>query len=586
MIMKVTCLIAFLLYGISLFGQSTHVGSDHPLQKINKRWDVLYDFDVETSTTNGSLLRSEILQKAFLLQQKTNLSEQTQKEIQYVINENIEFIESDQNNYLLINEDTLSIDKSEIDYGINKSPLLKYFYKSPANFFQVETENFKLLVNPILNLRYGNAKNDDNIIFQNTRGAELRGMIDKKVYFYTALFENQAFFNNYLLERIQKYQTIPGQGLYKSYNSSIIDNLRGYDYLNAQAYVGLNVSKSIAIELGHGKNFIGDGMRSLIMSEYSHNYFYLKFRTRIWKFDYQNLFTELSPISSAQNPNDRLLPKKYMANHYLSFKPHKNVELGLFEAIIFSREDHFEFQYLNPVILYRTVEQFLDSPDNVLIGLTGKWNILNKFQLYSQIVLDEFKVSEISNSTGWWGNKIGFRIGAKYINAFNIESLDLEVEYNQVRPYTYSHRDTLSNFGNVSTANYSHHNQPLAHPLGANFKEYIIGFSYEPLNNLFIQSRYVHARYGQDNGGLNYGGDILLPSSTRLNDYGNEIGQGILTNMDLFRFDLSYQLFHNYFVDLNYLYRFANAEGEEFDTKTQYLGVGIRVNVSNYNWDY
>ena len=90
-------------------------------------------------------------------------------------------------------------------------------------------------------------------------------------------------------DRIFRFQTIQGQGFYKDYNSGVIENLRGYDYLNAQAYVGINVSKSVAIEFGHGKHFIGNGIRSMLISDYANNYFYLKFNTRVWKLHYQNV---------------------------------------------------------------------------------------------------------------------------------------------------------------------------------------------------------------------------------------------------------------------------------------------------------
>jgi hypothetical protein len=60
---------------------------------------------------------------------------------------------------------------------------------------------------------------------------------------------------------------------------------------------------------------------------------------------------------------------------------------------------------------------------------------------------------------------MGLQLGAKYINALGIKNLDLQLEYNRVRPFTYSHRD--------SVANYTHYNQPMAHPLGANFSETI-----------------------------------------------------------------------------------------------------------------
>jgi hypothetical protein len=464
-----------------------------------------------------------------------------------------------------------------------QSPFLKYFYKSRANFLEVETPSFSVYINPVLQVSYLNQKNNDNIVFQNTRGIDIRGYIDKKVYFYTQLLENQRSYLNYVDERIQKFSTIPGQGGWKLYNSSIFNNLKGYDFFNARAYIGFNPVKSINMEFGHGNHFIGNGYRSLLLSDYSHNYFYLKFNTRIWKFQYQNIFAELAPIPIYLNPGNKLLPKKYTATHYLAFKPNSSFEIGLFETVIFARPDHFEFQYLNPVILYRAVENFLNSPDNVMLGLNLKWNPVKGVSLYGQLLLDEFKLSEIKANTGWWANKYGGQIGIKYINALGIDHLDIQLEYNAVRPYTYSHFDTLPGFPNNSIANYSHVNQPLGHPLGANFKELIVLARYKPDNKIYLQAKLLLTTYGGDRPGENWGGNILLPYTSRQTDYGNFIGQGISSKIFAINADASYEIYHNYFIDLQAMWRQTTTDVTQ---NQHFIGGGFRVNISNITYDY
>ena len=481
------------------------------------------------------------------------------------------YVDSTETFYKLVPSPTVGSQNSEY-YITTKKPLFKIFYKTPANLFELNTKAFQFKINPIFNFKYAKVKDGEDI-FQNTRGLEARGAIDDRVYFYTNIVENQASFPDYVNNRINRDLAVPGAGFYKSYQSSVIDNLNGYDYLLAQGYIGFNLTRHIGMQFGHGQNFIGNGYRSLLLSDFGTNYFYLKLNTRVWRFHYQNIFAELAVNSGRQDRGDELIPKKYMAAHFLDFKISSNVTIGLFEAVVFSRNNQFELQYLNPIILYRTIEHSLGSPDNVMLGLNAKWNFLKRFQLYGQLMLDELKFSEITANSGWWANKYGFQAGLKYINTFGIDHLDTQFEFNSMRPYTYTHRD--------SSASYSHFNQVMAHPLGANFREYLLKVRYQPLNKLIIDSRLMWMNYGEDDDTSNWGGNILLPYDTREMDYGNEIGQGIGTNTFLVGVDISYELFHNIYIDLHYFYRRQDSQDPKRNITTNYIGGGFRMNIAN-----
>jgi len=468
---------------------------------------------------------------------------------------------------------------------------LGIFYKSPADFLSFETEDFFFKLNPIVNFKLGRDSAQDDPIFQNTRGFQIRGAIDNKVYFYSSLFENQQHFLQHINQRISRDNAVPGNGYYKTFESSVSSNYNGFDFLNAQAFVGFNISKSIGLEFGHGKHFIGNGYNSLLLDDYGHNYFYLKFNSKFWKLHYQNIFAELASLSSFDNQGDVLLPKKYMAAHYLDFEFTENFSIGIYEAIVFNRNNNFEFQYLNPVIIYRTVEQFLDSPDNVLIGLNTKWNFKKQFQLYGQFILDEFDLDELRNGDGYWGNKYALQLGLKYINVANIDHLDMRVEFNLVKPFTYQHRDSLIQVNivtskNISPSSYSHFSQPLTHPLGANFREFLLTFRYQFSPKLTLNGRYIAAKTGLDPEGENYGADVLLNYETRIQDFDNFIGQGTATNISLLGIDASYELYHNIFADLHLLIRKQNSDIDVNDINTTYFGAGVRMNIANQRLDY
>lgn len=464
-------------------------------------------------------------------------------------------------------------------YTLSKKPFLKYFYQSPANFFELNKKFVHLRINPILNFSLGTENDEKQPIFSNRRGFELRGGIDDRIFFYTNIVESQSKFPDYVNEYTINRRSLPSEGFFKPYTSAIFNIENGYDYLNSQGYLGFNVTRHVGMQFGYGRHFIGDGFRSMLLSDFANNYLYLKLNWNIWKLHFQNIFAELSIYSGDRVLDGTLVPKKYMAAHYVSFNLNKNLTFGFFETVIFTRPNQFEFQYLNPVILYRTIEQAVGSSDNVLLGFTAKWNFLNRFQLYSQLMMDEFVFKELFlEPNGWWANKFGFQAGLKYIDAFAVDHLDLQVEFNAARPYTYTFRDT--------SAVYSHYDQQLAHPIGANFRELIFKLRYVPTPKLLVEAKLIRTSYGAHRDGINYGNNIFIPNRILPMVYGNEITQGALTKINLLGIDLSYQLRHNVYLDLRYLYRNRESELESLIDKTSIIQAGVRVNIGKQQFDF
>ncbi len=478
-------------------------------------------------------------------------------------------------------EDLTQIEHSLRDsrYIRSRKPLFGIVYPTPANLFEVNDKYFHLRVNPMFNFNISPVTNEDQKVFVNQRGVELRGGVDDRIYFYFNILESQAGFPGYVNQRIARDRALPGAALYKGYNSSVFNIKDGYDFLNGQGYIGFNITRHVGAQFGYGRHFIGNGYRSMLLSDFAHNYPYLRLNWRVWKLHYQNLFAELDISSANQTPDGVLLSKKYMATHHLSINLGKNLNLGVFETVVFGRPNSFALHYLNPVILYRVVEQATGSPDNVLIGADGRWNIARRLQLYGQFILDEFVFRElITDNRGWWANKYGIQAGLKYVDAFGIDHLDFQAEFNMARPYNYTHRD--------STGSYAHHNQPLAHPMGANFREAIFIARYRPLPRVFVEGRFIQARMGEDAPGFNWGNNILLDHTTRVQEYGNETGQGVSVAVALAGVDISYMIAHNVFLDAQYFYRKKTSDDPARDDTLQYIGAGLRINLAKMRMDF
>lgn len=596
----------FTLVSLISFLQLCGQGSNIPLG--NRAYHILDRIEIKTGlpTTHFSALkyytRSDAVNYALnidTLVGTVSLSGKDRSDLYYIFKDNNEWLANSTYPTTLVGENQVIVKKIYIDstqsfytldvtpsqasqlssrYIEQEQPILKHFYKTPANLFEVNEPFFHLRVNPLINFSVAKAKDQEGLLFANQRGLEVRGGIDDRIYFYTNILESQQRFADYVNERIIRDRSIPGQGLFKNYNSEIFNSENAYDFLNSQGYIGFNVTKHVGVQFGYGKNFIGNGYRSLLLSDFSNNYLYLKLNWRIGKFHYQNLFTELAGNSTRDNPTDEPLIKRFMTAHYLGYKLTPNLTIGFYEAIVFSR-NQFDFNYLNPIIFYRTVEQAVGSPDNALVGVDLKWNLFKRFQVYGQFMLDEFKFDELFiERRGWWANKYAIQTGIKYIDAFGIDHLDLQYERNSARPYIYTHRD--------STAAYTHYNYPLAHPVGANFKENLVLLKYQPFKNLFLNARWVNINYGEDPTGQNFGHNILLSHTTRPMDFGNRTGQGIATKVNIIGAELSYQLFHNMYFDLYYFNRMESSADEALDSRMSYFGGGIRVNLTQQYLDF
>jgi hypothetical protein len=225
------------------------------------------------------------------------------------------------------------------------------------------------------------------------------------------------------------------------------------------------------------------------------------------------------------------------------------------------------------------VEQALGSPDNAVMGADGSAILFKHFQAYGQFFLDEFTFELIKINPRVWTNKFGIQAGLKYINVLGIPNLDAQVELNVVRPYTYSHRDSLSN--------YTHYNQSLAHPTGANFKEICGKISYQPRHRLTVNYSFAAQIVGLDTLGSDWGSNPLISYNKRPSrllqgdkDYTFQyhIGDGVRTTIFVSDLVVSYQFAHNMYVDFNYIHRSQLAAVSTLNRLEDYYAVGVRIN--------
>lgn len=455
---------------------------------------------------------------------------------------------------------------------------------------QVQGKDYWFTVDPILDLQVGkDTEANFSSTWNNTRGIFIQAGLGKRFNLTTSFYESQGRFADYFNQYAESLKAfgpdpaiIPGRGIAKRFKSD------SYDYPVAEAYLSYTPVDFLNIQFGHGKNFIGDGYRSLFQSDVSSPYPFLKLNVNFWKIKYTSTWMWLKDVRPEVTVDGAFFTK-YMANHFLSWNVSKRLNIGLFESVMWADTNNrgFDINYLNPIIFFRAIEfQTGQDAGNAILGLSGKYKWNNKVNIYGQFILDEFSLSDVKAGEKSWKNKFGFQLGAKYFNAFKIDNLLLQLEYNQVRPYTYSHNSII--------LNYAHFNQPMAHLWGSNFRELVLIGRYN-YKRWFADAKFIIGQRGYDfnttDDSFNYGGNIYADEDNRVSDTGIKIGQGNKTKSFMTEIQAGYLINPETNLKLftNIIYRDFNPEAitaSTMDSNTLWFSIGIRTDLFNWYNDF
>jgi hypothetical protein len=485
------------------------------------------------------------------------------------------------NNFSLLTERALAQKDSSIHSGIKPyihffSPkyvhvpdthrIFKYIVDDPAldaMFFkhvvrvEPSNENFKLRLDPILNFEEGKDLSDTlNRRFNtNTRGLIGSGYIGNKFYFETMFAENQSTFPDYISNMAKASLVVPGQGRWKTFKTT------GYDYAFSSGFISVQPIKNLNIQVGHGKQKIGNGYRSLLLSDNSFNYPYARI-TQQWfkgRVSYTNIYSvlmNLEPAAKIPTPNsERLFQKKAASFQYLSINATKFLNIGFFQGMIWHAADDrnrqdLSWQYFNPVIYSNLPEYKLNNKNNIVIGTDLKIKITNKFNLYGQFMADD-----LSNSNQH-GDAIGYQIGANYFDVLGIKNLFLQLEYNDVNENSYN-----SPLGTTTNQSFSNYNQTLAYTPGSG-KELIVMADYK-WKRLFVNMKYNYQNLLK-NGEYYYTNQLINAKI------------GYLINPA-----------YNFNVNLGITYRAQNFNNfTNLNNQTNFIYLGIRTSIYNLYYDF
>ncbi len=456
--------------------------------------------------------------------------------------------------------------KKQIQYVNFHSQVKPIIQRDINTFFPKDSLYLKSLYNLSFPIGFGKTK-----LVEKARISPLIGLSwqDNNAISYSAGASMELFLHEkFTLNGFYRYAHIPNWEFLDS-NVHIGQSINGlgiqkdsgvYTLHHFEAYASYSPNEYFNFLAGNGKHFWGDGYRSLLLSDNASAYPFFRINSTFWNVRYTNLW---SMHKDYQYKNYTETRTKFQVAHQISWNIIKNLNLSIFETIIWQAKDtlnnrNFEPNYLNPIIFFRPVEYSIGSSDNALLGASLKYVYKEKWIAYSQLILDEFFLKEIRAQNGWWANKYGIQVGVKTYDLFGVKNLSILAEYNMVRPFTYAHV--------TSQQNYAHNDQSLAHPLGSNFHEGIFLIRYQ-FENLYVHSKTIYAEKGEDfaNSPISYGGNMFRSYVTRSSEYNNKIVQGNGKYVFQQEFRVSYAISNaqNLRLFLNYGFR-----SQRFNTTT------------------
>lgn len=441
-----------------------------------------------------------------------------------------------------------------------------------GHLIDVKNKDFTFHLDYLPDLQIGREFSEPKTVLLNTRGYQLYGTISSNFFFYTSGYENQGKFANYEDAYINKVKMIPGQAYDKSYGKTT------KDWSNVTALIGYSPTKAISVVLGEDKTFIGDGYRSVLLSDYASAYPLLRLTADLGKnVQYMIMWTYMEDQNAMQFNSFSNNRRKWGAFHYIDWNITNRASVGFFNALIAEEANDqgqahgFDVNYVNPIFFVSSMGPAKPAPDHTLLGFNGKYKVLDKTTIYGQFLFDQ------ATSSGNNGGRNSWQLGFRGSDLFKISKLNYLFEYNTSKPYTYSNQYPIVNYAELS--------EPLADPLGANFKEFVGILNYS-LGKFDLQGQINYARYGLNTGTINYGKDITLPDNVNLPLVTGATGQGLITSLKYAEGTISYLLNPKYNLRIEVGGLIRQELNSQTDTKTTMITFGLRSTFRNLYHDF
>ncbi len=182
--------------------------------------------------------------------------------------------------------------------------------------------------------------------------------------------------------------------------------------------------------------------------------------------------------------------RRYVSTHRLDgWFFNGRLQCAVTEAVIYGGEDrNIEWYFLNPLMFYYGAQTNKSGLGNVLGSVDVLFYPVRKWEVYGSLLIDDIQV-EKKVPGDLEPNEIGYIIGTRWADPFQLFGLTLSGEYVRVANRTYKTQNIWETF--------IHRNEPLGYPLGNDFDQWQIAGSQWISGDLWLKAGYGVTRKGE-----------------------------------------------------------------------------------------
>ncbi|MBN1294662.1 MAG: hypothetical protein JXB48_22695 [Candidatus Latescibacteria bacterium] len=437
-----------------------------------------------------------------------------------------------------------------------------FIYRNRRNLFSKSGDSFSLYVDPVINrsaaVGISKSYSKDDRVYIAGNGFILRGTAGEHIGFYIDVRDSKEWGSRDY--PVTKVTTSPGRG-YVSFKGDRAE----FDETHAHiAYT----NGPFTLSFGRGKNIWGYGKTGTLgLSGYASPYDMVRIETGFWKLKFMFFAAEIEqypPIAkfyyniSAGVPSDSVTVKKHISGHRVEMNFTDRLKVGLYETVIYG--GRWDLSYLNPVMFLTGAEHTNGDHDNAAMGIDFRLFVHKNHSLYGELFIDDISMQKLG--TDWYGNKFAYQAGTFIVEPFGLRDVDARIEYSHISPWVYTHKFPVNG--------YHHYGDVLGYPSGPN-SDVVFFQVRKRLTRRFHTGCFIKKqRHGENPVGINIGGNLMKGFKDGDSTKAHFL-DGNLEKTTFAGFDVSYEIFWQFFLKLGYTYE--NQDGVKINIYQVSLGL-------------